>query len=95
MAILGALVGGFVGAISACFTPPADAVLFACEFEGDDRCPPDYSCEADNCCHRVGSDVEANFGSCALGGNSGGSGTTGTGGNPTTETGSDTGSTSG
>jgi hypothetical protein len=74
-----------LGSAIACFTPPHDDVLFSCEFEGDDRCPPDYRCEADNCCHRIGSDVEANLGGCALGGNSGGTGDT------ATDTGTDTG----
>lgn len=59
----------------ACFRPPSDDVLFSCEPMGDDRCPDGYSCEADGCCHRNGSDVEANFGACALGGNEGGTAT--------------------
>ncbi len=57
----------------ACFTPPADDVLFACEPEGLDDCPPGYDCEADGCCHRGGSDLEAMLGACALGGQDGGS----------------------
>ena len=79
------------GLLTACFTPPSDDVLFSCELEGDDQCPPDYQCEADNCCHRVGSDVDANLGSCALSGNSGGTGTGDTGtGDTGTSTGGDT-----
>ena len=79
-----------IGMLAACFSPPTDDVLFSCEFDGDDHCPPDYRCESDNCCHRVGSDVEANLGDCALGGNSGSMPTsTGTG----TDTGTDTGTT--
>jgi hypothetical protein len=60
-------------------------VLFSCELEADDACPPDYACEADNCCHRIGSDVQEKFGICALGGNSGGTGS------PATDTSTDTG----
>jgi hypothetical protein len=65
------LLGFALGSAIACFSPPTDDVLFACEFEGDDRCPPDYRCEVDNCCHRIGSDVDAELGGCALGGNTG------------------------
>lgn len=67
------ILGFALGSAAACFNPPADDVLFSCEFEGDDRCPPDYRCEPDNCCHKIGSDVEAKLGACALGENSGGS----------------------
>ncbi|PRQ09383.1 hypothetical protein [Enhygromyxa salina] len=84
------LLGSGLGVAVSCFAPPSDDVLFSCEFDGDDKCPPDYACEADDCCHRVGSEVkvnEGNWGSCALGGNSGGT-TTGPG--TTDETGSDT-----
>lgn len=75
-----------LGSAFACFSPPTDDVLFSCELDGDDRCPPDYRCEADNCCHRIGSDVDANFGACALGGNSGGSSESETTGETTDET---------
>src|SRR5690349_90353 len=96
--LAGLLLGLGSGALLGCFSAPHDDVLFSCEFDGDDRCPPDYQCEADNCCHRIGSDVEAKFGACALGGNmstSTGTGTetgtgTGTETGTTTETGSDT-----
>jgi hypothetical protein len=71
MRIAGLLVGLGIGALMSCFAAPSDDVLFSCEFDGDDSCPPDYRCEADNCCHRIGSDVDAKLGSCALGGNSG------------------------
>lgn len=68
-----ALALGFVlGSTASCFSAPNDDVLFSCEPDDDDRCPPDYRCEADSCCHKIGSEVEANFGACALGGNSGG-----------------------
>lgn len=88
------LVGLGTGALMSCFAAPSDDVLFSCEFEGDDSCPPDYRCELDNCCHRIGSDVEATMGSCALGGNSlGMTGTTGT--DTSSESGSDSGSETG
>ena len=83
------------GALVACFVAPSDDVLFACEPDGDDRCPEDYRCEADGCCHRIGSDVDASLGECALGGNSGGTGSTGDTGDTGTETGTETGSETG
>ena len=90
------VLGLVLGALAACFEPPADPVLFSCEHDGDDSCPPDYRCELDNCCHRVGSDVDANFGSCALGGNSAGMGTgTDSGTDSGTDTGADTGTDTG
>jgi hypothetical protein len=79
------------GVLMSCFAAPSDDVLFSCEFEGDDSCPPNYRCEVDNCCHRIGSDVDATLGSCALGGNS--AGMTGT--DTSSESGSDSGSESG
>jgi hypothetical protein len=87
------LVGLGAGALTSCFAAPNDDVLFSCEFEGDDSCPPDYRCEVDNCCHRIGSDVEATLGACALGGNS--AGMTGTGDTSGTDTSSESGSDSG
>jgi hypothetical protein len=88
--IAGLLMGLGAGALTSCFSAPSDDVLFSCEFEGDDSCPPDYRCEVDNCCHRIGSDVDASLGSCALGGNSSGMATmTGTGTDTTSESGSD------
>lgn len=66
--------GLFLGALAstqACFLPPSGDVLFACvpdDPDGRDACPEGYSCEADGCCHKDGSDVEANFGDCAVGG---------------------------
>ncbi|MFO7563670.1 MAG: hypothetical protein R6X02_13565 [Enhygromyxa sp.] len=87
-----AFFGFALGSALACFSPPSDDVLFSCEVEGDDRCPPDYRCEADGCCHRIGSDVDAKFGACALGGNSGGTGSSETGDETgSTETGDETG----
>lgn len=82
-----------LGAVGACFTPPSDPVLFSCEFEGDDRCPPDYECRSDNCCHRIGTDADDQLGACALGGNTGMTGTTEmgeSGSDSTDETSSDT-----
>jgi hypothetical protein len=89
--IVALLVGLGSGALMSCFAAPTDDVLFSCELEDDDSCPPDYACEADNCCHRIGSDVEAKLGSCALGGNSTGMPGTDT----SSESGSDSGSESG
>jgi hypothetical protein len=85
------LLGMVLGSAIACFSPPTDDVLFSCEFDGDDSCPADYRCELDNCCHRIGSDVDANLGACALGGNSGNPGEMGETGE--TETGDETGET--
>lgn len=89
------LVGVGLGALMSCFAAPSDDVLFSCEQEGDDSCPPDYRCEVDNCCHRIGSDVEATLGSCALGGSSPGMSTDTTGTDTSSESGSDSGSESG
>jgi hypothetical protein len=91
--IAGLLVGLGSGALMSCFSAPHDDVLFSCEFEGDDRCPPDYRCEMDNCCHRIGSDVDAKLGSCALGGNT--PGMTGTETATSSESGSDSGTSAG
>lgn len=69
--------------LGACFNPPAAAVQFTCEPAGEGLCPPDYACEDDGCCHRAGSDIDAHWGECRLGGDTGGatygttSGTTG------------------
>ena len=60
------------GALGACFDPPADDVLFSCDPASSAACPADYACEMDGCCHRKGSDVEANFGACSLAGASDG-----------------------
>lgn len=57
-----------VASAAACFTAPAAAVQFSCDPASAPECPPDYACEADGCCHRVGSDIEANLGSCRLDG---------------------------
>lgn len=54
-------------ALAACFTAPADAVLFACTAKAPD-CPDGYTCADDGCCHRDGSDITANYGACGLGG---------------------------
>jgi hypothetical protein len=58
----------FGTALGACFNPPAEAVLFACDAKTAPSCPDGYTCEADDCCHRDGSDVEAALGSCRIGG---------------------------
>ncbi len=53
-------------ALGACFNPPAAAVMFSCP-ESAPACPDGYTCESDRCCHRTGSDVDANYGGCGLG----------------------------
>jgi hypothetical protein len=58
----------FGAGLSGCFNPPGEAVLFACDAETAPTCPAGYSCEADDCCHRDGSDLEAELGSCRIGG---------------------------
>jgi hypothetical protein len=96
-------VGLFTGLTVGCFRPPSGAVLFACEPDGDDACPEDYSCEADACCHKDGSDVDDHFGECAITGAEGtglptgtDDGTTsGTGGSSTGEPGTTGGTTTG
>jgi len=50
----------------ACFDPPDRAVQFRCESMGADACPSGYRCEADGCCHRAGSDLEANWNACYI-----------------------------
>lgn len=53
--------------LGACFNPPAADVMFSCDPAAAGTCPNGYTCEADGCCHRDGSDVEADFGGCGLG----------------------------
>lgn len=73
-----------LASVAACFTAPSAAVQFSCDPASAPECPPDYSCEADGCCHRMGSDVQANLGSCRLdGGVMTGDGPTGSGTDPT------------
>ena len=62
-------VAGFAG----CFTAPSADVQFSCDLDDAPACPPGYSCEADGCCHRDGTDVQATFGDCKLEGGTGGS----------------------
>lgn len=68
--------------VGACFDAPRPAVQFSCDPVDAPQCPPDYACEDDGCCHRIGSDVAANEGQCQLGG------VVPTGGPPTTSSGS-------
>jgi hypothetical protein len=90
----------FGTALGACFNPPDEAVLFACDAKTAPSCPDGYSCEADDCCHRDGSDIEANLGSCRIGGATGATDGASTGptssgtstGDTSTGTGADTGS---
>lgn len=65
-------------ATAGCFALPADAVTFSCDLDSAPACPDGYSCEDDGCCHREGSDVEAHYGECRLGGGGTGTGTGGT-----------------
>ena len=58
----------FGTAVGACFNAPSDAVLFACDEKTAPSCPAGYTCAADDCCHRDGSDIEAELGSCRIGG---------------------------
>jgi hypothetical protein len=80
-----ALIGG-VGI--SCFNPPSDDVLFSCDPDKASECPDRYVCEDDGCCHRKGSDVDANYGACAL---SVDGGESGSGGGEETGTGTGTG----
>jgi hypothetical protein len=96
--------GVFFGLIVGCFDAPAAVVMFSCEPDGASACPDGYTCEADGCCHRDGSDVNAHAGECKLQGatdgattllpgtSSTGTSSTGTSGS-TTATGSSDGST--
>lgn len=58
-----ALVLGIAGA---CFDAPDGAVMFSCEPDEAPQCPSGYTCESDGCCHKNGSDVDANLGACKL-----------------------------
>ena len=77
LAITASLGAFALGAISACFNAPASDVLFSCASGDEPACPSGYGCEADGCCHKDGSDVQAQLGGCALGfGGDGGDGET-------------------
>lgn len=64
--------GVLAGLLAGCFDAPAAAVMFSCEPDGASACPDGYSCEADGCCHRDGTDVAAHLGECRLAGGSDG-----------------------
>jgi hypothetical protein len=64
--------GVLAGLVVGCFDAPAAAVMFSCEPDGASACPDGYSCEADGCCHRDGTDVDAHLGECKLAGGSDG-----------------------
>lgn len=66
--------GLLIGLSVACFEAPSDSVIFSCDPDSAPACPPGYTCEADGCCHRDGSDVEEHFGACRLSGTDTGSG---------------------
>ena len=63
-----ALLGLAGGIVVGCFDAPAADVMFSCDPATAPACPDGYSCEADGCCHRDGTDVAANLGACKLGG---------------------------
>ncbi len=68
-----------LGLGGACFSAPQPAVQFSCDLASAPECPEGYTCEADGCCHRDGSDYDAHAGQCQLGGGllTAGSGSTG------------------
>jgi hypothetical protein len=78
-----------------CFQAPSQDVSFSCDPDDAPKCPEGYTCERDGCCHRDGSDVDANLGACALGGDAGTGTGTGTGTDTDTGTGTDTGTETG
>ena len=80
------LIGLGAAAGAACYEPPQPEVSFSCRASDEPACPEDYRCEADGCCHRIGSDVEANWAGCSLVGSMDG---TGDGTGDGTESGSD------
>ncbi len=60
-----------LAAVWGCFSAPSADVLFSCDPDDAPACPPDYACESDGCCHREGSDVQANLGACSPGASAG------------------------
>ena len=65
------VMGSGLATLGGCFSLPADDVTFTCDFDRDGACPEGYACEADGCCHRDGSNVDAKYGECRLGGTGG------------------------
>ncbi|HWB74643.1 MAG TPA: hypothetical protein VG755_06800 [Nannocystaceae bacterium] len=55
-----------LGIVGACFDAPDGAVMFSCDPDEAPACPSGYTCESDGCCHKNGSDVDANLGACKL-----------------------------
>ena len=49
---------------ASCFQPPKADVLFRCDPQAAPACPEGYTCEADGCCHKDGSDLTAHRGEC-------------------------------
>lgn len=92
--VLAAALGAVLG-LAACFDLPADDVTFSCDPQGASACPDGYRCEDDGCCHRIGSDVSASLGACALGGGTGGGSDSGGSDSDTGGSDSGTGSTTG
>jgi hypothetical protein len=60
------IAAALLGLVGACFDAPNGAVMFSCDPENAPECPSGYTCESDGCCHRDGSDVDANLGGCKL-----------------------------
>ncbi len=93
--LLGPLLGATTGA---CFTAPAGNVLFSCDPNVAPTCPGGYTCQADGCCHKDGSDLESSLGACRELESGTGASTAGTGiptlggGSSGADTGTDTGS---
>ncbi len=50
--LVGVLLAG--PGLAACYQTPSPECAFACESGGDESCPTDYTCRADNICRRVG-----------------------------------------
>ena len=69
-AIFFGLVAGLLASV-ACFSAPSADVQFSCDLDDAPACPDGYTCRDDGCCHRDGSDFEANEGGCRLVGTSG------------------------
>lgn len=55
-----------LGILGACFDAPDGPVMFSCDPDEAPACPSGYTCESDGCCHKNGSDVDANLGACKL-----------------------------
>jgi hypothetical protein len=81
------------GLVASCFDAPSAAVMFSCDPASAPACPDGYTCEADGCCHRNGTDVSEHAGECKTIGTDGGTDATSL--VTTDSSGTDTGSSSG